>query len=121
MSLTTFVMALFTASSPHALVVIIAIIQGATAIGWNGVYLGEVARLAPEGQAGAVTGGALSLTMLGSMAGPPIFTLIVETSGSYPLAFNLVAGLAFVSGVFYLWPPDRPEAISHAAADPLHR
>jgi predicted MFS family arabinose efflux permease len=122
MSFATVLVALFSPSWPHIMIVIVAIIQGATAIGWNGVYLGEVARLAPEGQAGAVTGGALSLTLLGSMAGPPFFTMIVQTSRSYPLAFYLVALLAFVSGLLYLWPPDRPaEATANASADPLRR
>jgi predicted MFS family arabinose efflux permease len=122
MSVATFLMALFTANSPHAWVIIVAIIQGATAIGWNGIYLGEVARLAPEGQAGAVTGGALSLTLLGSMIGPPLFTMIVEASGSYRLAFDLVGVIAFVSALFYLWSPDqRALARSNPAANALRR
>src|SRR3546814_5640544 len=37
---------------------------GGCAIGWNGVYLAEVARQAPEGQAGYATGGTLAITFL---------------------------------------------------------
>jgi MFS family permease len=103
MSAATFVVASFLPIWPHFLVFLVAVVQGATAIGWNGVYLAEVARLAPAGQAGAVTGGALSLTIFGSMLGPPFFTFIVELSGSYALAFNLIAAFAFFSAVSGLW------------------
>lgn len=54
---------------------------GATAIGWNGVYLSEVARLAPDGQVAAMTGGALFFTFLGVVMGPPIFGLIATYMG----------------------------------------
>ncbi|HUH60106.1 MAG TPA: MFS transporter [Candidimonas sp.] len=54
---------------------------GASAIGWNGVYLSEVARLAPEGQVAAMTGGALFFTFLGVVLGPPIFGWIATYMG----------------------------------------
>ncbi len=37
----------------------------AAAIGWNGVYLAEVARLGPSGRIDSVTGGPLSPTFAG--------------------------------------------------------
>jgi predicted MFS family arabinose efflux permease len=104
MSVATLLVASFLPSWPHIFVFLVAVIVGSTAIGWNGVYFAEVARLAPAGRAGAVTGSALALTMMGSMVGPPLFTVIVATSGSYPLAFSSIAAFAFVSGLSVLWP-----------------
>jgi MFS family permease len=109
MSAATFLVAALLPSWPHELVFLVAIIQGATAIGWNGVYLAEVARLAPVGEAGSVTGGALALTIMGSMFGPPLFTFIVAVSGSYPLAFDVIAVLALISGLSILWPLNHRE------------
>ena len=45
---------------------------GATAIGWNGVQLAEVARLAPPGTAGEVTGATGFVTFAGVVIGPPL-------------------------------------------------
>ena len=49
---------------------------GATAIGWNGVQLAEVARNAPADEVGAITGAAGFITFGGVVTGPPTFALI---------------------------------------------
>ncbi len=41
---------------------------GATAVGWNGVFLAELTRLAPSGRIGDVTGGSAFFTFLGVVA-----------------------------------------------------
>jgi MFS family permease len=60
---------------------------GATAVGWNGVYLAEVARLAPPGQIAAATGGCLFFTFLGVVVTPLVFNLVFGFSGSYAVAY----------------------------------
>ena len=60
---------------------------GATAVGWNGVYLAEVAHLAPQGQAGQATGGCLFFTFLGVVLAPLLFNLALSLAGSYALAY----------------------------------
>jgi predicted MFS family arabinose efflux permease len=55
------------------LLIVVLSLFGSSAVGWNGVYLAEVARQAPPGQAGVATGGALAMTFLGVVVGPPIF------------------------------------------------
>ena len=70
---------------------------GASAIGWNGVYLSEVARQAPEGLASMATGGTLAFTFLGVVLGPMLFGFISNTSGGYTSAFiglTCIASLA---------------------------
>jgi MFS family permease len=81
------------------LIVAIIIFFGATAIGWNGVYLAEAARSAPAGKAGEATGGTLFFTFLGVVLGPSIFAVIASGTGSYPMGFIFFAGLTFLCGV----------------------
>ncbi len=72
---------------------------GATAVGWNGVYLAEVARLAPGGDVGAATGGAMFFTLAGSAFGPALFGAVAASLG-YSAAFVLMAA---VTGAAGLW------------------
>src|SRR5690625_7449878 len=74
---------------PVWLVVVICAAFGATAIGWNGVYLAEVARLAPAGQAGLMTGGTLFFTYLGVVIGPPFFPPAMEATAPFAWAIPL--------------------------------
>lgn len=66
-------------------------VYGATAIGWNGVFLALVARLAPRGEAGVATGGTLAFTYLGVVGGPPLFGAIASAGPGYGIAFALTA------------------------------
>ncbi len=69
---------------------------GATAVGWNGVYLAEVARVAPPGQVSQATGGCLFFTFLGVVLTPLIFNLVLALGGGYGVAYAVlgVPGLA---------------------------
>lgn len=84
---------------PTLLIVLVIIVFGATAIGWNGVYLAEAARSAPEGKAGEATGGTLFFTFLGVVLGPSLFAVVASGSHSYPLGFTFFAVLTLVCGV----------------------
>jgi len=64
---------------------------GATAIGWNGVQLAELAREAPPGTAGAITGAAGFVTFAGVAVGPPLFALLATVTASYRIAFFVFA------------------------------
>ncbi|HLR77748.1 MAG TPA: MFS transporter [Burkholderiaceae bacterium] len=69
------------------LLVLVLVVFGASAVGWNGVYLAEVARQAPKGMASMATGGTLSMTFLGVVVGPPVFGLVAGVTGSYGIAY----------------------------------
>jgi len=79
----------------------LASVLGATAIGWTGLYLAEVARLAPPGRAAEATGGAMFMTFAGVVFGPPLVTLIVGVTGSYPVAF-LTLGATVAAAALWL-------------------
>jgi len=91
-----------TANTPHILLYFVLIVMGATAVGWNGVYLAEVARQAPKGLAGMATGGTLGFTFLGVLFGPPLFGLVAATVHSYGVSFTLLLVPAFVV-LILLW------------------
>jgi MFS family permease len=75
---------------------------GASAIGWNGVYLAEVARQAPEGKASVATGGTLTLTFLGVVIGPPLFGALSTLFGTYGAGFWALAATSSLCSLV-LW------------------
>ncbi len=91
--------ALFTVSWPFPAVLAVCVLYGATAVGWNGVFLAEVARLAPEGRVAIVTGGTQFFTFAGVLIGPPVFGAIAAATGSYSAGFVLIAALPLAAGV----------------------
>jgi len=76
---------------PRWLVLGILVVFGASAIGWNGVYLAEVARQAPAGLASVATGGTLAITFFGVVLGPPLFGALASLSGNYRAGFAALA------------------------------
>ena len=91
MTLASLATAMLHADVPQAVVVLVLFVFGASAIGWNGVYLAEVARQAPAGMAGLATGGTLAITFLGVVLGPPLFGALSGLFGSYRAGFVAVA------------------------------
>ena len=75
---------------------------GATAVGWNGVFLAEIARVAPAGRTSEATGGCLFFTFLGVVVTPPSFNAVLWLAGSYPLAYAVFALPALAVGAWLL-------------------
>jgi predicted MFS family arabinose efflux permease len=93
-SLATGALALWHVVPPDGLLAALMFVFGATASGWNGVYLAEVARQAPPGTAGKATSGTLALTFLGVILGAPLFGLVASSSAGFAAAFGMQAMLA---------------------------
>jgi nitrate/nitrite transporter NarK len=98
MALCAFAVAQFTAGWPPVAVFAVCVLYGATAVGWNGVFLAEVARLAPEGRVAIVTGGTQFFTFAGVLIGPPLFGAIASATGSYGSGFLAIAALPLLAG-----------------------
>jgi MFS family permease len=79
------------------------VVFGATAIGWNGVYLSEVARQAPPGMASVATGGTLAVTFLGVVFGSPLVGWISNATGTYRSGFIALSLLAFTCFSVLTW------------------
>lgn len=84
---------------PLALLFVFAAAFGATAVGWNGVLLAEVARRAPAGVAGPATGGVLFFTFFGVVVTPPLFNAVLAAAGSYAVAYAVFALPALAIGL----------------------
>jgi predicted MFS family arabinose efflux permease len=98
MALSALATALLQPAMPAWLVLVVLAAYGMSGIGWNGVYLAEVARRAPPGQASLATGGTLAFTFFGVVLGPPLFGALASATGSYRAGFVAV-GLAVAACV----------------------
>jgi len=103
MALGALASAFLTTDTPHAVVIAILVGFGASAIGWNGVYLAEVARRAPPGMASMATGGTLAFTFLGVVVGPPMFGALSGLFGTYRAGFVGLMVMASISGMVLYW------------------
>ena len=95
-------LAVATAAWSPLAIAVLAALSGATAIGWNGVQLSEVARLAPPGSAGKVTGATGFVTFAGVVVGPPSFALLSSVTGSYRIGFAAFAAASVAAAVALL-------------------
>ena len=89
------------AAGPHWplwLLFAFAMVFGATAVGWNGVFLAEIARLAPRERIGDATGGSAFFTFLGVVATPPLFHLALHLTSSYNVTYALFGVPALLVG-----------------------
>ncbi len=92
----------FSVAWPQSALLAVAAFFGATAIGWNGVQLSQVARHAPPGQAGAVTGASGFLTFAGVVSGPPLFALLAALTDGYRTGFIVFGAACLLCGVALL-------------------
>ncbi len=90
-------LAFATPAWPTWIVLPVAALFGATAIGWNGVQLSELARKAPAGSAGAVTGAGGFITFAGVVVGPPLFAALTALTGGYRAGYLMMASISFVA------------------------
>ena len=91
--------AMFAPDTRIGWIIAVCAVYGASAIGWNGVYLAEIARLAPHGKVGLLTGGSMLFTFTGAVSGPPIFGAILGVTGSYAIAFAVFAIPPLLAGL----------------------
>ena len=94
--------AAYPADGPVTPLLMLVAVFGATAIGWNGVQLAELARHAPPGEAGAITGAAGFITFGGVVCGPPLFGLLASVTGNYRAGFAAIGFAIVACGVWML-------------------
>ena len=88
-------------AAPIMVVTTVSMVFGAAAIGWNGVFLAEIARIASKSEAAGATGAALFMTYAGVVAGPPAFAFLLSHAG-YATAFGGAATVMGIMTVFLL-------------------
>jgi len=67
------------------------ILFGLSSIGWNGVYMAEVARLVPADKIASATGSALFVTFAGVLVGPSLFSLMHVYFQQFNIVFGMMA------------------------------
>ena len=91
------VIAFHGADWPWALIMIAAGVSGVAVASWNGVYLSEIARIAPPDKVGEATSGTGFFSFLAYAISPSLCSLIVASTGSYRIAFLVVATAPLVA------------------------
>ena len=66
---------------------VVVMLYGATALGWQGLHFSLLTELSPPGWEGRVVGFGLTFTSIGIASAPPLFGLLVDSSGSYALGW----------------------------------
>ncbi len=89
------------------MVYIFAVVFGASAVGWNGVYLAAVANIVNPDKVGAATSGSLTVTYTGVVVLPILFWGVYSFTGSYSYPFAFIGMLSFYRGVLFLIPYDK--------------
>lgn len=95
-TISTGVTALFAPDWPLAAIYAASIVYGAVAIGWNGIYLAETARLSPPGQVGQTTGTIGFLVFASVVVGPVAFAGFAAITG-FATAYLIIAGTVTAS------------------------
>ena len=71
------------AALPAAAIVPLAVLAGAGAFGWVGLYFALVAEIGGARYAGLLTGVAVAFAWSGVLVGPPIFGVLLQWTGTY--------------------------------------
>jgi MFS family permease len=79
------------------LIYLLFFVIGVTAVGWNGVFHAEAARLSPPGMASVVAAGTTFFVFAGVLIGPAAFAAAYGGIGSYSQTFLLVTGSAIAA------------------------
>jgi predicted MFS family arabinose efflux permease len=103
------VLATATPEWPAWLIGIIVFGFGFCLVGWNGLWLAEVARAAGPGEVSLATGGVLALTFAGIVLGPATFATLYRVIGSYAVTYGVfsiyaLAGAAILIGAIWRAP-----------------
>ncbi len=103
MSACAFLIAMTNPTWAWPVLLVVAFGFGVTASGWNGVFLAEVARLAPEGRVAEATGAVLVPGFLGLVLGPLLVAgtaSMIGLGAAYAIlgAVTLAATLVLIAG-----------------------
>ncbi|MEJ1938121.1 hypothetical protein WDZ92_48630, partial [Nostoc sp. NIES-2111] len=84
-----------------------AALVGFTAIGWNGVHIAELARVAPLHLVSSVTSASSLFGFVASVCGPLLFMAIVAGGGGYDVAYFVMSAQLACFGVVCIFARSR--------------
>lgn len=89
-------------ATPKPLVYGLAVVFGAAAVGWNGVFVAELVRVSPPGTVGVAAGFGTFAAFARVLFAPPLFVQLYALTASYSLTFAVLALPALVGTVSML-------------------
>jgi MFS family permease len=89
-------------------------------VGWNGLWLAEVARAAGPGEVSLATGGVLAFTFVGIVLGPATFATIYRGVGSYGATFGIFSAYSLLGAAVLVWSLRRLEGNEATQAGRTH-
>ncbi|HEX5079898.1 MAG TPA: MFS transporter, partial [Geminicoccaceae bacterium] len=93
------VVASFSAAWPIWALLAASALAGVAGGSWNGIYLGEIARAAPEREVGQATAGSTFFVFVGYACGPAVFGALVTLTGGYAAPYLLAGLCVLVAGI----------------------
>ena len=91
-------MSLFTAAWPVGAIAAVVILLGATASGWNGVFLAEIIRDVRPAEVGLATAGSMMFAYTGTVLGPSLFGGLASAVG-FPKAYLVMGAAVLLGGI----------------------
>jgi len=92
-TLGTQVLAILPREVPLAWLVLLAVVLGFSAIGWQGNWVALISELAGPTAQGRTVGLSMTVTYTGVAVGPPLVGFLVDRVGSWPIAWTVLAAL----------------------------
>jgi sugar phosphate permease len=89
---------------PYELTIPLALLAGAGAFGWVGLYFALVAEIGGPRYAGVLTGLSVVFSWSGVLVGPPLFGLLLDATNSYTWSWLTLAALATAVAFVLPWP-----------------
>lgn len=81
---------------PTALIAALLLAFGAAAVGWNGLFLAEIARCSPRGMVSVATSAAMMWNFGGILIGPALFATVFKWNGSYAMTYGWLSIVALL-------------------------
>lgn len=91
-------MSLITAAWPVGAIAAVVILLGATASGWNGVFLAEIIRDVRPEEVGLATSGSMMFAYMGTVLGPSLFGELGGAVG-FPKAYLVMGAAVLLGGI----------------------
>jgi predicted MFS family arabinose efflux permease len=91
-------MSLFTAAWPLGAIAAVVILLGATASGWNGVFLAEIIHDVRPAEVGLATSGSMMFAYMGTVLGPSLFGGLGSAVG-FPKAYLVMGATVLLGGI----------------------
>jgi MFS family permease len=98
MAIAAGLMSLFTAAWPLGAIAAVVILLGATASGWNGVFLAEIIRDVRPAEVGLATAGSMMFAYTGTVLGPTLFGGLASALG-FPKAYLFMSSAVLLGGI----------------------